>query len=99
MEDVALPSNQTYCWGWQKTRESTGSLALGIHFSHYMAGTFNPEILIIRTSFSYDHRKKGINVMIEKSTGDFNMEKLHIILLFEADFNANNKWISHVVMY
>jgi len=32
-------------------------------------------------------------------TGDFNIEKLQIILLFEADFNANNKWIGHVVMY
>jgi len=31
--------------------------------------------------------------------GDFNIEKLHIILLFEADFNANNKWIGCMVMY
>jgi len=27
------------------------------------------------------------------------MEKLHIILLFEANFNANNKWIGRVVMF
>ncbi len=37
--------------------------------------------------------------MIEKTTGDFNVEKLRIILLFEADFNANNKWIGRAVMY
>jgi len=37
--------------------------------------------------------------MIEKTTGDFNVEKLCIILLFEADFNANNKWIGRAVMY
>ncbi len=37
--------------------------------------------------------------MIEKTTGDFNVEKLRIILLFEADFNANNKWIGWAVMY
>jgi len=37
--------------------------------------------------------------MIEKTTGDFNVEKLRIILLFEADFNTNNKWIGRAVMY
>jgi len=77
-------------------------LALGIHFGHYVAGTFNPEILVVnmtlanlplRTGFTYDWWKKGVNVMIEKTCGNFNMEKLQIILLFEADFNANNKWI------
>jgi len=49
--------------------------------------------------FSYDCWKKGINIMIKKSTGDLNMEKFHIILLFKADLNANNKWIGCVVMY
>jgi len=51
------------------------------------------------TSFTYDRWKKGLNVMIEKLTGDFNVEKLQIILLFEVDFNANNKWIGRAVMY
>jgi len=37
--------------------------------------------------------------MIEKTMGDFNVEKLQIILLFEVDFNANNKGIGRVVMY
>jgi len=37
--------------------------------------------------------------MIEKTTGDFNMEKLCIILLFEADLNANNKWIGWAIMF
>jgi len=63
---------------------------------------FNPKILVInatlteiplRTGFLYDRWKKGLNVMIEKSAGDFTVEKLRIILLFEADFNANNKWL------
>jgi len=76
--------------------------ASGIHFRHYIAGTFNPEILVVNatlaniplcTRFTYDQWKKRINVMIEKTCGDFNVEKLQIILLFKADFNANNKWI------
>jgi len=101
LDEVAQCLTQHYCRGWQKACKTMGSSALGIHFGHYTAGTFNPEILIINvtmaniplcTGFSYDHWKKGINTMIEKSAGDFNVEKLCIILLFEADFNANNKW-------
>jgi len=97
-----------YCTSWQKSQETTGSLASGIHFGHYITGTFNPEILVVNaaladiplhTCFTYDCWKKGLNVMIEKTTGDFNVEKLHIILLFEADFNANNKWLGCAIMF
>jgi len=86
---------------------STGLSASGIHFGHYIAGTFNPEILVINatlanipicTSFTYDCWKKGVNMMIKKMCGNFNVEKLWIILLFEAGFNANNKWIGWAVM-
>jgi len=37
--------------------------------------------------------------MLEKQAGNFNMEKLHIILLFEGDFNQNNKWLGWAVMF
>jgi len=75
-------------------------LASGIHFGHYMAGMFNPKIMVMNAAmadiplcmgFTYERWKKGLNMMIEKTVGDFNVKKLHIILLFEADFNANNK--------
>jgi len=65
-----------------------------------MAGTFNPEILVVNatlaniplcTDFTYDCWKKGVNVMIKKSSRDFNVEQLCIMLLFNASFNANNK--------
>jgi len=51
------------------------------------------------TGFSYARWKKGLNVMIEKTSGDFNIKKLRIILLFKVDFNANNKWICQALMY
>jgi len=66
------------------------------------ARTFNPKILVVNvtmaniplcTNFTYGRWKKGLNVMIEKMTVDFNVKKLWIILLFKVDFNANNKWI------
>jgi len=87
--------------GVATVQELMASSASGIHFGHYMAGTFNPEILVVnamlvdiplKTGFSYACWKKGLNIMIEKMVGDFNIEKLCIILLFEANFNANNKW-------
>jgi len=98
----------SYLRGWTKSQETMSSSALGIHFVHYIAGTINPEILVINTTmadiplcmgFVYDRWKKGLNIMIEKAAGDFNVEKLWIILLFEADFNANNKWIGCAIMY
>jgi len=72
----------------------TRSSASGIHFGHYIARTFNPEILVVNATladipkcmgFTYNCWKKGLNVMIEKMVGDFNVEKLHIILLFKAE--------------
>jgi len=106
--EISPRSPNAYSRNWEKARETTSSSASGIHFGHYIAGTFNPEILImnatmadipLRTGFSYERWKTGLNIMIEKTTGDFNVEKLQIILLFEADFNANNKWIGRAVMY
>jgi len=99
---------EVYQQGWQQARESTASSPSGIHFGHYIVGTFNSEILLVnakladiplQTGFSLAHWRKGLNVMLEKVSGNVNMEKLHIILLFEADFNYNNKWLGRVIMF
>jgi len=37
--------------------------------------------------------------MLEKVAGNVNVEKLRIILLFEADFNYNNKWLGRAIMF
>jgi len=36
--------------------------------------------------------------MLEKLAGNDNVEKLHIIMLFKANFYNNNKWIRKQVM-
>jgi len=41
-----------YCQGQQKAQENTGSLASRIHFGHYMASIFNPEILLINATLT-----------------------------------------------
>jgi len=101
-------SLEDYTSGWRKARETTSSSLSGIHFGHYMAGTFNPNIVLfnatmadipLKTGYSPSRWRQGLNVMLEKTPGNFNVEKLRIILLFEADFNANNKWLGRVAMY
>jgi len=73
-----------------------------------MAGTFNPTIAIFNarlanmgftTGYSLNRWKAGLNVLLEKQPGNLNVEKLRIILLFEGDFNNNNKWLGQAVMF
>jgi len=42
---------------------------------------------------------KTLNVMLEKLVGNDNVEKLRIIMLFEANFNHNNKWLGQATMW
>ncbi len=80
--------------GWQRAREVTSSSPSGVHFGHYMAGTFNPTIAVFNArlanlgftmGYSLKRWRKGLNVLLEKQPGNLNVEKLRIILLFEGD--------------
>ena len=53
----------------------------------------------LTSGYSPQRWRKGLNVMLQKQVGNINVEKLRIIVLFEADFNTNNKWIGRAVMY
>jgi len=94
--------------GWRKAQETMVSSMSQVHFGHYMAGTFNPEIallnatmvdILLQSGYSPWRWRKGLNVMLQKQVGNINVEKLRIIVLFKADFNTNNKWIGRAVMY
>jgi len=91
-----------------KAREATLSSLSAIHFGHYITGTFNPTIAVFNarlanlgftTGYLLKRWQMGLNVMLEKMAGNFNIEKLRIILLFKGDFNNNNKWLGRVVMF
>jgi len=99
---------QDQIYGWQKVRETMASSMSSVHFGHYMAGMFNPEIALLNATMvdillvsGYSPRQwwKGLNVMLQKQAGNINVEKLRIIVLFKADCNTNNKWIGRAVMY
>jgi len=51
------------------------------------------------TSYAPARWKKGLNVMLQRQVGSINEEKLHIIFLFKADFNMNNKWMGRAIMF
>jgi len=94
--------------GWCRAWEATSLSPSGIHFGHYMAGTFNLTIAIFNTrpanlgfimGYSMKYWQTRLNVMLEKQKGNLNVEKLQIILLFEGDFNNNNKWLGRAVMF
>ena len=87
---------------WKHAKERTASSYSGLHFGHYKAHTFMTAIaeikcklvnLAIISGRPLLRWMKGISVMLEKSAGDVNVQKLWAILLLEADFNAMHKII------
>jgi len=63
----------------------------GQHLQH-IHPIFNATMvdLLMKTGHSPHLWWEGLNVMLEKIPGNFNVEKLWIILLFEEDFNAKD---------
>jgi hypothetical protein len=51
------------------------------------------------TGFSPERWRQGIEVMLLKLPGNYNVEKMRAILLFEADFNFNNKRWGRILMW
>lgn len=94
--------------GWAKAKERTSSGPSGIHFGHFKAGALHANISELEhqlahipyvSGISPERWRQGTNVMLEKSKGNFRVDKLRAILLFEADFNHNNKKIGREMMY
>jgi len=79
-----------------------------VHFGHYMAGTFNPTIVILMAKMAeipqnqglaLQRWKKGLNVLLQKVPVNSNLDKLWIIILFKVNFNYNNKRLGRAVMW
>jgi len=76
VQDLLPISLQKYTNGWRKAQEATSSSLSGNHFGHYMAGSFNPDIVLfdammvnlpMKTGYSPQHWQEGLNVMLEKT--------------------------------
>jgi hypothetical protein len=55
--------------------------------------------LPLQHGFSPSRWQQGVEVMLLKQPNNYNVEKLRAILLFEADFNFNNKRIGREMMF
>jgi len=105
---IPQPSLAEYIRRWHQSREETSSSYSSIHFGHYIAGTYDQRIAQFNasmaaipalTGYSPSRWRHGLNVMLEKIPGNFEVERLRIILLFEADCNQNNKWLGRAFMH
>ena len=103
----------------EHTKESTSSSPSGIHMGHYIACEMSESAsqvcvgimnLPFMCGISNSRWENSIHFMIRKVPGNNNIDKLRIIQLIEADFNAyqkikigkqlmahaeNNKWLPH----
>ena len=87
---------------WKGAREGTSLSVSGRHFGHYKAAVrcahlvlLHSEICNIACASGTPLRrwKRCLNCMLEKKPGVVKVEKLHAILLMEAEFNFVNKLI------
>jgi hypothetical protein len=83
-------------------REHTGSSYSGLHFGHYIAASYCPDLSLLHVAIlSICARKgvplaqwgKGLMVLLEKILGYVFAHKLRTICLLEANFNWWNKLI------
>ena len=95
--------------GWKKAKERTSSaMQMGTHFGHWKVGHTDDEIAGIHTGFAnipfltgYSPKRWqfGINSLLTKEHGNFRIDRLRTILLYEADYNFNNKILGKRMMY
>ena len=91
-------SFEDYKTGWNKVKERTSSGEL--HIGHFKAGSTLPTVgwvhytmamLPMHLGFSPSRWQKGTDVMLLKEPEVYFLDKLRTIVLYEADFNQENK--------
>jgi len=106
--EIPIRTPEEYRYGWQHARKATASSLSGVHFGHYIASVEDVvtekinrlmATIPMMTGISPQRWRHALNVMLEKVAGNCSMEKLCIIMLFEADFNSNNKWLGRATMH
>ena len=94
--------------GWKKMKEKTSPGLSALSFAQFKAATTSPELCHLDTimatipyqsGISPLRWQQGLDIMLQKQQGNFQVEKLRAILLFESDFNQNNKRFGRQLMY
>ena len=95
-----------FCQSWKKMKEKTG--CRGLHFGHYQAATECNDIMNIHyqmaeipfcSGYTPKRWKEANNVMILKKEGVSDLDRLRTLVLFESDFNHNNKFLGREMMH
>jgi hypothetical protein len=94
---VSVVDFQNY---WQSANEKISSSFSRLHFSHYKAVSFDRNLSALHAAKLSACARKGIplaqwdiglTVLLEKTRGNNNINKMHAIFLLEGDFNYYNK--------
>jgi hypothetical protein len=107
-EDPTDITPEQYKAGWKKVKEKTPAGPSGITIPQMKAHGTSEYLtkvdtimanLPYRYGFSPLRWRKGLDVMLEKKPGARQLSKLRAILLYEADFNQNNKRLGREMLY
>jgi len=102
---ITIPEYQDI---WLHSKERTSSCSkYNLHFGHYIAiahdenlSTLHTQMvdITIMTGYSPMRWRVGLNVMIPKKLGDYRVQQLRTLLLYDAEFNALLKWLGRKIM-
>ena len=76
---------------WRKAKERTESSKKGLHFGHFIAQSFSKELtglkllqlnVLLRMGIPLQRWLHGLTVMLEKESGNCEIDKLRAICLF-----------------
>jgi hypothetical protein len=102
MQNATYVTPEGFQHFWQTAREHTGLSFSGLHFGHYKAASFCPNLSLLHaTKLSICTRNrvalacwgKGLTVLLEKIIENVFAHKLRAICLLKADFHWWNKLI------
>ena len=95
--------------GWKGINEGISSaMKEGTHYGHWKVGYMDDEIADVHVGFANvpflsgytpNRWKYGINSIIPKEHGNYRINRLRTILLYEADYNYNNKVLGRRMMH
>lgn len=106
-QPIGEVSDAEYVASWKRVNERTSAGSSGITIPHLKAHTTSPFLtkvdnalanLPYKFGFSPARWKKGVDVMLEKKPGTRKINTLRAILLYEADFNHNNKRLGRYML-
>ena len=93
--------------GWQSRKEGISAELTGPSFSHFKAALKDKTLTEVDTmlrSLSYHHGfspkawQRITKVQILKKVGSYHIDKMRTIMLMQAEFNMNNKFIGKIMM-